>query len=370
MKRPHTLVTLAGVGLLALGGGVAAFSRGQFTPPETVRVASMPAAPTSRLTVDRSATPQRRAASRPQFLEPQLVAAQLVKQEIDGAEEKFERTAESLAEAAQQAVERLETGTILDDKLAADAVAELARELKESARHLVARFDEYKENTEKLQAALVRGPPAYRTAAKACESYAAEESYADLKQQYVDLGAFWLSLADTMEQRERAFAPEANDVQNFLAYVKRVEVYLERLETHLRLFPEVPTDRQRQAYLDRLRSFMAGFRELQQLLKSFRSQLDQRGDAAQPAGTEPVLPRTESDPAQQTAMLTRTERPVAVAGSRPVTTDFDSSAWQGRSERAHAEHGEPPTGLAVQPAAVAEEERAADPYIGRATVGW
>lgn len=202
-----------------------------------------------------------------------LKDAAAVKQEIAQKEREISRLQLAMISRIESSVAKIDSEKFDGVDNVVKCLRPLVHQLNVTSKQLLANQEMYFESLRGLHKAVRDSPVAYRAAAEAFDSYAAEEPYEEIKKDYAALADSWRMIADEMEKRAKAIQGQGRDAVEFKKHLERTSLFLERLETHLASFPELsslsPSDDNQAALL----RYIQGFEALRSSLRTFHEKL-------------------------------------------------------------------------------------------------
>jgi hypothetical protein len=299
----------------------------------------------------------------PTNADPRLTQAAQARQQVEQKEKSLAKTEEEIFHTIEAAISNISAGRVEQPQIALDGFRELCQQLRPLAADLMSRHEEYKKNVKALATAHSDALPKFRLVAETYQEYAKEETYDDLKQDYMTVAQTWLSFAKGIEEQNGKSAPNEQALGETIRYVSRTAVFLDRFEQHITiLLPHSQTAAERHQYMEQLKRYIRAFEHLRHLIRAMDQELRMSAlsadlrpkevatpDASKsvadvlPSATTPSTSKTVANPAQQSDLPHSRESGVtAVPAQSPQpgapTTAENTSAKSPPQPTAAPEH--------------------------------
>lgn len=235
---------------------------------------------------------------------PTLRTAQIAKQNLETREDEVIRLQAEMVAALQDAVENFDPTRFEATDNVIRSLQPLVRDLYKTSEDILKNEEAYLASLKQLHNAISSTPETFRAAGRLFDDYAAEEPFAEIKEDYLTLADSWRLMAVSVEQRGAAIVQEGNDMVAFKKHLVRSSLFLKRLDEHLSSYPDLSLERDRQQHLARMQRYAKTFEALRGSLRSVHDKLkvNQQPSSApasdptpiENSGDHPTLPTVEA----------------------------------------------------------------------------
>ncbi|HEY4307993.1 MAG TPA: hypothetical protein VGN12_00950 [Pirellulales bacterium] len=196
-----------------------------------------------------------------------------LKEFIATKEQDLARRQESMIDSLQKAVDRFESASEHGANEVFQEMQPLVRALSAASQDILKNEVEYLASLKRLLVSHYTTPEAYLAAAKLFKEYAAEEPYAEIKEDYLKLAETWSLLSERSWAEMAAIEAEEAELIAFKQYLERSSLFLKRLDAHLSSVPNQVDEQQRQLHLAKMKRYVKGFEELRASLHTFHEKV-------------------------------------------------------------------------------------------------
>jgi chromosome segregation ATPase len=189
-----------------------------------------------------------------------------------------------------------------------NSLIESTRSLRDSAKAILEKGPQYIEKVDSFAATLEAAPATFSGAAKLFRSFAGEEAYADVAEDYRQVAVLFENLATRTEQSQTKFRELYNReaLLETLQYIRHQERFLNRLEAAL--YAQGPGLKEIEGFLHEIENYTSKFEQLRTQIRELNSSFRNLDDEPKPAKPYERAPAAPSG-VKKASTVTRLQQP-------------------------------------------------------------